>query len=413
MRFFVFAVCVTVAAAQYEGHQLLQLLPQTEVQSRFLRELMIQDVDLDFWTEPSRVNSPVDILVPPHKMEFLRSQTRAMSIPYTVLENNIQESVNREKELLAKKTKNFNLNDWNDYDEINDWVNDLQCPSGVTCSTRSIGTTYQGRDMTVFSMSTGGQRKAMWLDSAIHAREWLAPATLINIMDRMVTGYGSDSEVTALLNEFDFYFLPVMNPDGYQYTFTNARLHRKNLAPNPGSTCLGTDLNRNYNYRWSTEGVSTNPCSDLFCGSSGGSELETQAVQNEGARLRSIYGESFNSWITFHSYGYMWMHPWGNTVNGNGFVCERAEDHDEMFAIADATADAIESVYNTRWARGTSCEVIYETTGATDDYMKGVNDIKYTICPELRGNGFIVDTSQIALSFNEIWAGLVKMADLV
>ena len=50
-----------------------------------------------------------------------------------------------------------------------------------------------------------------------------------------------------------------------------------------------------------------------------------------------------------------------------------------------------------------------ETTGGTDDYMKAINGVKQAICPELRGNSFIVDTSQIALSYNEIWNGLVVM----
>ena len=139
---------------------------------------------------------------------------------------------------------------------------------------------------------------------------------------------------------------------------TNERLWRKNRAPNSGSSCLGTDLNRNYNYMWggeqpltltskaliiikaqitmnmvfyylAAEGVSNSPCSDIFCGSSAASELETKAVQNEGARI----GSTVDGWLTFHSYGYMWMHPWGNTVNNNGFVCERATDHAEMVGI--------------------------------------------------------------------------------
>ena len=77
--------------------------------------------------------------------------------------------------------------------------------------------------------------------------------------------------------------------------------------------------------------MSTNPCSDLYCGDSAGSELETQLVQNEAARLaaeRKIPG-----WVTIHSYGYMWMFPWGNTINHAGQVCERADDHEEMVSM--------------------------------------------------------------------------------
>jgi carboxypeptidase A2 len=368
--------------------------------------MMIEDIELDFWTEPNRIGEPVDVLVPPHKLNMFRARAANLDIPVVVRDDNIQRVIDEEFARLSKKeSKALDLNDWNDFDTIETYLEDLEgnCAAGVTCTLSSIGKTYEGRDMLLFKVSTGGaDKQAVWLDSAIHAREWLAPATLLNILDRIATG--SDTAETDMRSKNDFYFLPVMNPDGYQYSFTAGnRLNRKNRAPNPGSSCLGTDLNRNYDHMWGMEGVSKNPCSDIFCGSSGGSELETQAVQIEAARI----GNTIDGWITFHSYGYMWMHPWGNTVNNAGFVCERASDHDDMFALADKTADAIEAVHNTRWARGTSCEVIYETTGATDDYVKAKQGIKYSVNPELRGNSFVVDASQIKLSYEEVWAGLV------
>ena len=76
----------------------------------------------------------------------------------------------------------------------------------------------------------------------------------------------------------------------------------------------------------SEEGVSTNPCSDLYCGPFGNSEPETLALD----AVLAQYAGRQRAYITFHSYGYMWMHPWGNTVNNAGFTCERADDHDDM-----------------------------------------------------------------------------------
>ena len=58
--------------------------------------------------------------------------------------------------------------------------------------------------------------------------------------------------------------LKVLNPDGYQYTWDNNRLWRKNRSQNEGSPCIGTDLNRNSDFAWGTEGASSNPCSDTF-----------------------------------------------------------------------------------------------------------------------------------------------------
>jgi carboxypeptidase A2 len=47
------------------------------------------------------------------------------------------------------------------------------------------------------------------------------------------------------------------------------------------------------------------------------------------------------------------------------------------------------------------------TTGGTNDWAKGVAGVKHAICPELRGSSFIVPTTDIELSFQEIWDGIV------
>jgi len=85
-------------------------------------------------------------------------------------------------------------------------------------------------------------------------------------------------------------------------------------------------IQNKYDFVSTADGVSFLPCSDLFCGPSGGSEPETVSVQNELIRL----GPTLASTITVHSYGNMWMFPWGNTVNFAGAVCERADDHAEL-----------------------------------------------------------------------------------
>jgi carboxypeptidase A2 len=406
-------LAAAAVSAQYEGHQLLTVYPRHEADSRLLRDLMFQDTELDFWTEPSRVAAPVDVRVPPARLDAFLAAVDGMSV--NVREANLQTLVSEEKARLASRSRSsrmaVELDDFNTFSDIELWLQgDLldQCAEkGRTCQLVSAGPSHEGRDLWVFSLSSGpaaggGDKPVFWLDATIHAREWLAPATLIKIMDRMVNY--DDEDVVAMLDKYDFFFMPVMNPDGYDYTWTNQRLWRKNRRP-VGNGCFGADLNRNFGYsQWGREGVSDNPCSDLYCGPEGASEPETQAVQSEAARLAP---RTIPAWVTIHSYGRMWMHPWGHTVDNAGRTCQRATDHDEMFRVADLTADAIQSVYGPRWDRGTSCEVIYETTGGTDDYVKEVHGVAHPICPELRGNGFIIAASEIEPSYREIFAGLV------
>ena len=53
------------------------------------------------------------------------------------------------------------------------------------------------------------------------------------------------------------------NPDGREYVFDVNRMWRKNRAPNAGMSCVGVDLNRNYDLLWGIETLATssNPCS--------------------------------------------------------------------------------------------------------------------------------------------------------
>ncbi len=61
--------------------------------------------------------------------------------------------------------------------------------------------------------------------SGIHAREWISPATAVFLMDTLVQGLPEGDE--DLLAGFDWYFLPIINPDGYAYTWNEDRNWRK------------------------------------------------------------------------------------------------------------------------------------------------------------------------------------------
>jgi murein tripeptide amidase MpaA len=58
----------------------------------------------------------------------------------------------------------------------------------------------------------------------IHAREWISPATNIYIAHALLSNYSKDPTITHLVDQFDYYILPVFNVDGYAYTWTNGRI---------------------------------------------------------------------------------------------------------------------------------------------------------------------------------------------
>ena len=82
----------------------------------------------------------------------------------------------------------------------------------------------------------------------------------------------------------------------YLKSFFQDRMWRKNRKP-VGSNCYGVDLNRNFGYQFNTGGSSSSACSDTFHGGSAMSENEAKALQNY------MTGKSWDTYLTFHSYG--------------------------------------------------------------------------------------------------------------
>ena len=58
--------------------------------------------------------------------------------------------------------------------------------------------------------------------------------------------------------------MPILNPDGYDYSQKVNRMWRKNRNPNGNVGCNGVDLNRNFGYYWLTSGSSRSPCSEVY-----------------------------------------------------------------------------------------------------------------------------------------------------
>lgn len=64
-----------------------------------------------------------------------------------------------------------------------------------------------------------GTRQVVWIDCGIHAREWISPATCQWVLDQLTSGYNADPGITELLDAYDFHILPVVNPDGYAFSW--------------------------------------------------------------------------------------------------------------------------------------------------------------------------------------------------
>jgi len=156
----------------------------------------------------------------------------------------------------------------------------------------NVGTTIEGRAINgiVISANTtnNATKPAIVINGCQHAREWISPMTVAYIAQALCTNYTTDPNVKQIVDSFEITVIPIVNADGYVYTQTD-RMWRKNRRVNKNSSCIGVDINRNWNYQWATVGSSPLPCSDTYQGPSGFSEPEeTSVAKYISSKVQSI-----------------------------------------------------------------------------------------------------------------------------
>ncbi|MEO1009350.1 MAG: M14 family metallopeptidase [Planctomycetota bacterium] len=92
---------------------------------------------------------------------------------------------------------------------------------------RSIGKSIQGRDIWIVIVNnpeTGAhdEKPAMYIDGSIHANEIQATEVVLYSLWYLVEKQGINERLTELLNNYSFYFVPVVSPDGRAYWFEKA-----------------------------------------------------------------------------------------------------------------------------------------------------------------------------------------------
>lgn len=103
----------------------------------------------------------------------------------------------------------------------------------------SIGKSYEGRDIwlvsvTHFATGEDKHKPALWVDGNIHASE-VAPSTAcLYLINRLITAYGSDADITRCLDTRAFYICPRVNPDGAELALADKpKIIRSSTRPYP------------------------------------------------------------------------------------------------------------------------------------------------------------------------------------
>ena len=184
----------------------------------------------------------------------------------------------------------------------------------------SIGKSYQGRTIWAAKISdnvaTDESEPEVLFDALHHAREHLTVEQALAVLRWLTDGYPTDSTIKRLVDTREIYIVFMVNPDGGEYDLTGSpyRGWRKNRQPNSGSTYIGTDLNRNYDYHFACCGGSSgSPSSSNYRGAKAFSAPETRAMR-DFINSRVVNGrQQITAAITFHTAGEQVLWPYGYT----------------------------------------------------------------------------------------------------
>jgi len=256
----------------------------------------------------------------------------------------------------------------------------------------SIGTSFEGRDQKTINIGDSSKPLVFYFCN-IHAREWLTPMFCMYMAETLVENGGH-----PLLDTFSFTILVSANPDGYEHSRLVDNLWRKTRKPNPGSSCVGTDPNRNYDNRHCGVGTSNNPCSQTFCGRSPFDQDETANIRDFGlANAGRIIAMN-----DVHSYGRLWLSPYGGISSD-----PPQQDFQKQQACNLAAVQGIQEVSGgSLWSYGPVYSTIYPAAGVSVDWFYDTVGTIYSMSAELRGTNFQPSASNIIPSNLEMFAAM-------
>ncbi|MDQ1036433.1 carboxypeptidase T [Streptomyces sp. V3I8] len=278
---------------------------------------------------------------------------------------------------------------YHNYAEMNTEINQRLAAYPSIMSKRVIGKSYQGRDIVAVKISdnvaTDEAEPEVLFTHHQHAREHLTVEMALYLLRELGAGYGSDSRITNMVNNREIWIVPDLNPDGGEYDIATGayRSWRKNRQPNTGSSAVGTDLNRNWNYRWGCCGGSSgSTSSETYRGASAESAPEVKVVA-DFVRSRVVGGkQQIRAGVDFHTYSELVLWPFGYTTSDTA-TGMTADDRNAFAAVGQKMAAS-----NGYTAEQSSD--LYITDGSIDDYLWGSQKIfSYTfeMYPSSSGGG--------------------------
>ncbi|RWS12119.1 carboxypeptidase B-like protein [Dinothrombium tinctorium] len=393
--------------ARFDRYSVIKAIPKrlgdidhlTQIKHRFLN-------DVDFWSESNRIEDAILFDVSPRLKKNLIHYLDKNRINYTILTDNLEQWVEKERLYATESMKNeINLDsiDYERYYPFEKYVDILKyLHSKHSAATyKTIGSTIEGRMIPamVINNDRDVKKNAVVFECGIHAREWISHASCLWFIKELLSGDGK-----KLLDKYEFHFIPILNPDGYVYTFTHNRMWRKNRRRNYfglSVACDGVDLNRNFDINFCRDLAARSMCSQAYCGSYAFSEKETQSMRDYVLELNKT--AKIDAYFALHSFTQLWMYPYG-------FTSYEPRSIGQYRKLSKLAVEAIRNTHGKTYRWGSIFETMrYLVSGASLDWIESQNLADFSFAIELRDTGeygFLLPANQIRPTSEEVWSAI-------
>ena len=298
----------------------------------------------------------------------------------------ISEPTPAEATILAFPPQDSN---YHDYAEMVAELQQAAVDHSAIFSLFSLGASYQGRTIWAGKISDNvgvdENEPEVLFTHHQHAREHLTVEQALYTLKILTDEYGVTQQITDLVNSREVWMVFDMNPDGGEYDIASGvyQSWRKNRQPNQGSSYIGTDLNRNWDYRFGCCGGSSGtPSSETYRGAYGFSAPETALVR-DFVNSRVVNGkQQITVAIDFHTYSELILWPYGYTYTDVP-ADMTLDDRNVMATMGQAMAAT--NSYTPEQSSD-----LYITDGTINDWLYGVHRImNYTfeMYPQTSGQG--------------------------
>lgn len=309
---------------------------------------------IDFWSYGGNQKAS-RVMVSPENQELFSHFLINTAIKFEIEIENVDEVIEKDKAERSRgrakiSTEQANFELYWTFEEMEFSMLQLAKSYPKILKLEVIGQSIEKRNIYAVRISRNekfGDSPIIFVDAGTHAREWVGHASAMYLMHQLVKNSTIASELT---NDLDWVIVPVVNPDGYVYTWEEDRLWRKNRRF-VNYTCTGIDLNRNYPYLWR---YSANSCpTDNYPGAQAFSEPEIAAMGN----YMTSFKDNLRLYLATHSAGNYILWPFGFKFDG---YVKNYKDHQKL---GERVAKVIKEATGTEYLVGNAADILYTANG--------------------------------------------------